>query len=271
VIVFPRGDQHVMASDPQLVPVPIQDIYSQPSMGQINVVKYGGAGPPARFICGFLHSDQRFDPLLKSLPAVLCARSRADTFALETFDGTGRRVQPVTQPQEKEWWRASLRYLISETATPGPGNRAVLARLAESLFLQLLRWQLQYAAQGHGGGWLAGLYDAQVGPAHVASRPTGSVVDRRDTGQRKSEYRGRHSPNASSSWWGVAHCVSRRLADAPGTAPAAESTLGMGEIAARVGYESDAAFNRAFRRRVGSPPATWRQARDLSTEAKPAD
>jgi transcriptional regulator GlxA family with amidase domain len=50
-----------------------------------------------------------------------------------------------------------------------------------------------------------------------------------------------------------------------------ESTLGMGEIAARVGYESDAAFNRAFRRHIGSPPGTWRQTRDLSTEAKPAD
>jgi AraC-like DNA-binding protein len=50
-----------------------------------------------------------------------------------------------------------------------------------------------------------------------------------------------------------------------------ESTLGMGEIAARVGYESDAAFYRAFRRRVGSPPATWRQARDFSTEAKRTD
>ena len=54
---------------------------------------------------------------------------------------------------------------MSETAAPGPGNRAVLARLAESLFLELLRWQLQFATQGHGGGWLAGLHDPQVGPA----------------------------------------------------------------------------------------------------------
>lgn len=92
-------------------------------------------------------------------------RSRDDTLTLETLDGTGRRVQPITHQQEKEWWRASLRYLISETATPGPGHRAVLARLAESLFLELLQWQLRYVAQGHGGGWLAGLYDAQVGPA----------------------------------------------------------------------------------------------------------
>src|SRR4051794_41894343 len=68
VIVFPRGDQHVMASDPQVVPVPIQDIYSQPSVGQINVVKHGGAGPPARLICGFFPSDQPVDPPLENLP-----------------------------------------------------------------------------------------------------------------------------------------------------------------------------------------------------------
>ena len=69
VIIFPRGDQHVMASDPGLAPVPIKDIFSQPSVERITVLKYGGGGEHARFICGFLHSDQQFDPLLKSLPA----------------------------------------------------------------------------------------------------------------------------------------------------------------------------------------------------------
>lgn len=75
---------------------------------------------------------------------------------LETLDCGGRRVQEIDRPQEADWWRASLRYLISETAEPGPGNRAVLARLAESLFVEVLRWQLRYAAQGH-PSWMAGL------------------------------------------------------------------------------------------------------------------
>jgi len=263
VIVFPRGDQHVMASDPELVPVPIQDIYSQPSKKQIAVVKYGGSGPPARFICGFLHSDQRFDPLLKSLPAVLCVRSRDDTLTLETLDGTGRRVQPITHQQEKEWWRASLRYLISETATPGPGHRAVLARLAESLFLELLQWQLRYVAQGHGGGWLAGLYDAQVGPAltllHAQPDRSWTVealakevgVSRAALAKRFVELVG-ESPIQYLAGWRM-HLAQHLLQD---------SSLGVGEIAGRVGYDSDAAFNRAFRRVVGSPPATWRQARE---------
>jgi AraC-like DNA-binding protein len=268
VIVFPRGDQHVMASDPGLAPVPIQDIYSQPSAEQITVVRHGGDGPPAHFICGFLHSDQRFDPLLKSLPAVLCVRSRDDALTLETLDGSGRRVQPITHQQEKEWWRASVRYLTSETATPGPGNRAVLARLAESLFLELLRWQLQFVTQGHGGGWLAGLHDAQVGPAltllHAQPDRPWTVealakevgVSRAALAKRFVELVG-ESPIQYLAGWRM-HLAQHLLQD---------STLGVGEIAGRVGYDSDAAFNRAFRRVVGSPPATWRQARDFSSEA----
>jgi len=265
VIVFPRGDQHIMASDSGLVPVPIQDIYSQPSSEQITVLKHGGTGPPTSFICGFLHSDQRFDPLLKSLPAVLWIRSRDDTLTLVTLDGTGQREQPITHQQEAEWWRASLRYLISETARPGPGNRAVLARLAESLFLQLLQWQLQNAAQGHGGGWLAGLYDAQVGPAltllHARPDRPWTVealakevgVSRAALAKRFVELVG-ESPIQYLAGWRM-HLAQNLLQD---------STLGVGEIAGRVGYDSDAAFNRAFRRLVGSPPATWRQAKDLS-------
>lgn len=271
VIIFPRGDQHVMASDPDLALVPIQNIYSQPSAEQITVVKHGGGGPPAHFICGFLHSDQRFDPLLKSLPAVLCVRSRDDTLTLETLDSTGRRLQPILQPQEREWWRASVRYLMSETATPGPGNRAVLARLAESLFLEVLRWQLQYSAQGHGGGWLAGLHDAQVGPAltmlHAQpDRPWTVEALAREVGVSRAALAKRFvelvgvSPMQYLADWRM-HLAQHLLQ---------ESTLAVGEIAGRVGYDSDAAFNRAFRRVVGSPPATWRQARDFSAEANDA-
>lgn len=263
VIVFPRGDQHVMTSDPELKPVPIQDIYSQPSKEQITVVNHGGGGPAARFICGFLHSDQRFDPLLKSLPAILCIRSRGETLTLETLDRTGRNLQTITHPPEKAWWRASVSYLMSETAAPGPGNRAVLARLAESLFLELLRWQLQFATQGHRGGWLAGLHDPQVGPAltllHAQPDRPWTVealakevgVSRAALAKRFVELVG-ESPIQYLAGWRM-HLAQHLLQD---------STLGVAEIAGRVGYDSDAAFNRAFRRVVGSPPATWRQARE---------
>jgi AraC-like DNA-binding protein len=265
VIIFPRGDQHVMASDLGLAPVPIKDIYPQPSKEQITVLKYGGGGQPARFICGYLQADQQFDPLIKSLPALLCVRARGGSLVFETLDHAGRRVQPIEYEREAEWWHASLRYLISETAQPGPGNRAVLARLAESLFVDVVRWQLRYAAQGH-GGWLAGLHDPQVGrvlslvhalpdrPWTVDELASEAAMSRAALAKRFVELVGQ-SPIQYLAGWRI-HLARNLLR---------ESTLGIGEIAGRVGYESEAAFNRAFRRFVGSPPATWRQARDPST------
>ncbi len=260
VIIFPRGDEHVMASDPDLMPVPIKDIYTQPGTQEITCLRHGGGGRTARFICGYLHSDNQFDPLLKGLPALLCVRSRHGVLALETVDEAGRRVQPIDRLEEAEWWHASLRYLISEAAMPGPGNRAVLARLAESLFVEVLRWQLRYAARGH-GGWLAGLHDPQIGrvlsllhalperPWTVDELAREAAMSRAALAKRFVELVGQ-SPIQYLAGWRM-H-MARRLLQ--------ESTLGIGEIAGRVGYESEAAFSRAFRRLVGSPPATWRQA-----------
>ena len=260
VIIFPRGDQHVMASDPGLKPVPIREIYSQPSLERITVLQHGGGGAAATFICGFLRSDQQFDPLLKSLPAVICVRAQAGKLELETFDDTGAQSHPIEHRQEAEWWQASLRYLISEAAAPGPGNRAVLARLTESLFVEVLRWQLRFTPHGQ-GGWLAGLHDPQISRVlkllHALPERAWTVdelakevaMSRAALAKRFVELIGQ-SPIQYLAGWRM-HVAKHLLR---------ESTFGIGEIAGRVGYESETAFNRAFRREVGSPPATWRQA-----------
>ena len=65
------------------------------SKEQIAVLKYGGSGRLARFICGFLYPDQRFDPLLKFLPAMLCVRARGSTLVREALDAAGGRAQPI--------------------------------------------------------------------------------------------------------------------------------------------------------------------------------
>ena len=219
VIIFPRGDQHVMASDPGIAPVPIADIYSQPSTEQITVLKYGGGGQHARFICGFLHSDQQFDPLLN-----LCRHCFA--FARAVGPLRSRRwtmrddVSTHRTPREAEWWHASLRYLIGETAAPGPGNRAVLARLAEALFVEVLRWQFRHAAQGY-GGWLAGLHDPQVG--RVSACFMRCRIDHGPSMSWQKRRRCRARPGQTLCRVGrpIADPISRRLADAFGARPAA--------------------------------------------------
>ena len=94
VVVFARGAQHVLASQPGVTPVPIKDIY-RPSPGQITVLQHGGGGEECRFICGFLHSDQRFGPLLDAMPALTCVRVRDGELLLEAFTDAGRFAEPV--------------------------------------------------------------------------------------------------------------------------------------------------------------------------------
>lgn len=259
VVIFPRGDQYVMASDLDVAPVPISEIYPQPTTDSVTALKHGGGGALTRFICGYLQSDQQFDPLLHSLPAVLRVRSRRGELVLETLDPAGQRAQPIDNAAEAEWWRASVQYLIGETVRSGPGNRAVLARLAEALFVEVLRWQFRYAA-AQGQGWLAGLADPQIGqvlsllhalpnrPWTVNELAAEVAMSRAVLAKRFVALVGQ-SPIQYLAGWRM-HLARHLLR---------ESTFAISKIAERVGYESEAAFSRAFRRSVGVPPAAWRQ------------
>jgi len=180
---------------------------------------------------------------------------------LETLGPGGWSAQRLSNPHEAGLWQSSLQYLIHETAQPGPGNRAVLARLSEFLFMELLRWQLRTSAES-GSGWFAGLHDPHVGRAlqlmhseparawSVQDLARQSALSRASLGRKFVALVG-HSPMQYLAVWRM-HLARQLLRD---------SRLGIGEIAGRVGYESEAAFNRAFRRLVGSPPSAWRQAR----------
>jgi AraC-like DNA-binding protein len=259
VIILPRGDQHVMASDLSVPPVPSKDIYPAPSHEHISMVRHGGGGAVARFICGFLHSDQRFDPLLNSLPSAFCVRTRIDGLTLEALTPEGWSNQRLSNEHEAGLWQSSLQYLICETAQPGPGNRAVLARLSEFLFMEVLRWQLRSSSQSS-FGWLGGLHDPHVGRAlqlmHAApardwtvqSLAREAALSRAALAKKFVDLVGQ-SPMQYLAAWRM-HLARSLLRD---------SKLSVGDIAERVGYESEAAFNRAFNRAVGTPPATWRR------------
>jgi transcriptional regulator GlxA family with amidase domain len=159
------------------------------------------------------------------------------------------------------WWRASIDRLNVEATRPGQGNRAVLARLSELLFMEVVRWQLSYISKGH-GGWLAGLNDPQVGGAltllHANPERPWTVEElaqqvassRAALAKRFVDLVG-ETPIQYLAGWRM-HLARRLLR---------ESALSLAQIGSRVGYESEAAFNRAFRRVVGTPPAAWRQSK----------
>jgi AraC family transcriptional regulator, alkane utilization regulator len=259
VIVISRGDQHIMMSDPGLKAVPIKEIYAHPSRDQITVLEHGGGGEETRFICGYLHSDQCFRPLLDALPAVLCIRVRSRDVILETSDEDQRTTKSITLRGEAGWWEAAIGQLIREATQPGLGNRALLGRLSELLFLDVLRWQLSCATDAR-HGWLAGLNDPQVGKAltllHAEPARSWTVeelakrvaLSRAGLAKRFVDLVG-ETPMQYLTGWRM-HLARRLLIESP---------LGLAEIATRVGYDSEAAFNRAFRRVAGVPPASWRK------------
>jgi AraC-like DNA-binding protein len=259
VVVFSRGSQHVLASEPGVNPVPIKDIY-RPSADRITVLQHGAGGEESRFICGFLRFDQRFAPLLDTMPSLTCIRVRDGALILESYTDSDRYEAAVQLKEPPHFWEAAIAHLVREASGTSYGNRAVLARLSELLFMEVLRWQMTYLSTRN-TGFLSGLNDPHVGRAlslmHGDPAQNWSVEDlARQSGSSRAalakrfvELVGEPPMQYLTSW--RMHLARSLLR---------ESNIGVAQLALRVGYESEAAFSRAFRRTVGVPPAKWRDA-----------
>jgi AraC-like DNA-binding protein len=265
VIVVPRGGDHVVAGDLGLAPIEVSRIYPEPgpSADRIAVIRHGGGGDATRLICGFLSSERRFDTVLETLPRVLCIRSRGGALYLEAASAMGPTEQRIAEQHEAEWWDASLRYMITEATSPSPGNRAMLPKIAEFLFMAVLKWRLREVADGH-GAWLAGLNDGQIGRAIALlhadpARPWTVEEIAREVAMSRSLLAKRFAETVGES--PMQYLASWRMHLARELLR--ETRLSMAEIALRIGYMSEAAFSRAFRRLVGMPPAKWRDSADI--------
>ena len=239
IIVFPHGQAHRMASSPSVVPGPPVDLNAllrrRPRM-----LRYGGGGDTTRFICGYLECDPRLcRPILNALPRVL---------------KVGLRNQAGM-----DWLESSIRYAVAEAASPRPGGEGVLAKLSEVMVVETLR---RYMSQlpPEQTGWLAGLRDRIVGkalsllhenPAHpwtVESLARQSGASRSVMAERFAHYVGQ-TPISYLTRWRMALAANLLRT----------TSLSLTRIAQDVGYETDAAFSRAFRRELGLPPAAWRK------------
>jgi AraC-like DNA-binding protein len=202
------------------------------------VVTEGGSSPERlRIICGFLGCDASpFNPVLAALPPL--TRVRLD-------------------PDSVERLRTLLALAVAESARTLPGSRSMLRRVAELVFVEVLRSHL--AAAEAGPGWLGGLRDPLVGRAlaclHAApARAWTLQALAHEVGASRSVLAERfaslvgHPPMAYLTQWRM-QLASGQLAR--GAAP-------VRAVAAEVGYESEAAFCRAFRKITGVTPAAWR-------------
>jgi AraC-like DNA-binding protein len=239
VVVFPHGDTHTMASSIGAQP---QKMDAQAILRERpKVLHFGGGGDATRFVCGYMVCDPRLvQPVLATLPRVVTVSLRG--------------ADPA------RWLEGALQHAVDEASAPGPGAEGVLAKLSELMVVEALR---RYVAQlsPDDKGWLSGLRDRAVGKclALMHERPalawtvdslarevatSRSVLAERFThfvGQSPMQYLGRWRMALASNYL-------RR------------SSLSLARIAEEVGYETDAAFSRAFRREFGMPPAAWRRA-----------
>jgi AraC-like DNA-binding protein len=255
VVVFPQGDSHVMSSTPGLraasvaddfrfVPRPAQLPYSLDA-GAPDVMTArldGGGRERATVVCGFLGLDARpFNPLLSALPRVIHLPGRVL--------GTD------------SWVPTFLRTAVRESNVKRPGGEAVLERMSEVLFVEVLRRYVD-ALPAEQTGWLAGMRDPGVGRAlsRLHQEParewtleqlaSEAGLSRSSLHERFVHFIGQ-PPMQYLTHWRMQLAASRLR----------ESDAKVVEVALDVGYESEAAFSRAFKRVVGVAPATWRRAR----------
>ena len=247
IIVFPHGDAHLMASGTDVPSGPPADLPALLRRGP-RELRFGGGGAATKFICGYLSCDPRLcRPILTALPRVL-------TVSLRGQDEPG-------------WLERSIRYAVAEAAASRPGGAGVLAKLSEVLFIETLRRYMEQLPPEQ-TGWLAGVRDRVVGKAlaEMHSQPARAWtvemlakecnISRSVLAERFTHFVGQSPMHYLARW---------RMALAAGMLRT--SSLSIKRVALDVGYETDAAFSRAFRRELGVPPATWRGANGVQARA----
>jgi AraC-like DNA-binding protein len=239
VVLFPQGDAHRMASAPGLTPArgsPLDKVLAR----RPRYLTYGGGGAVTSLVCGYLACDNRLAQiLLGGLPSVVRVNVRGSSAGA--------------------WLESSVRYALSEAHSPRPGGAGVLAKLAEVLFIEVLRLYMSEQSAGR-TGWLAGVGDRIVGgalnamhkrPAHPwtleeLARSVGT--SRSVLAERFQHLMGNSPMQYLTQWRMLLACNLLRRSNAP-----------LAQIAEDVGYKTDTAFSRAFRREFGAPPAAWRR------------
>ncbi|HYP86868.1 MAG TPA: AraC family transcriptional regulator, partial [Polyangiaceae bacterium] len=199
----------------------------------------GGGPEKARVICGFLGCDARpFNPLLATLPRVIHLRARPADDVL----------------------RSLVELAVIESAQPRPGGDCALSRLSELLFVEVVRRYVAQLPPG-GVGWFAGLRDENVGRAlqKLHQRPTHDWSLEglaKECGLSRSVLAERFAHLVGVP--PIQYLAKWRIQLAASLLRSGKSSLA--EIADQVGYGSEAALSRAFKRQVGIAPALYRRA-----------
>lgn len=113
VIIFPHGDAHIMSSRKGAKPQPISTLMPQPSE-EIPQLDYGGGGESTRFVCGYLHCDQRFNPLIGALPTMLCVCSQDSARQSKLYEVETAKRPGFIVVEPDSWLAGTLRHTVEE-------------------------------------------------------------------------------------------------------------------------------------------------------------
>lgn len=250
VVIVPHGDPHQMTSGRGATATPqASAILSKVKSRDLSLMQGGGGGDTARFACGYMACDPYISrPILSGLPAVFKVNIRTD--------------------RSGNWLENSILHLVEEAASGRVGSAAMLAKLSEALFVDTLRRYVVSLPEQQ-MGWLAAARDPIVGkslgllhsrfahPWTIADLAEEVGISRSGLVERFTRYLS-EPPMTYLTRWRL-QLASRSLESTP---------RGVAEIATDVGYESEAAFNRAFKREFGQPPGMYRRDRKGSASRK---
>jgi AraC-like DNA-binding protein len=253
VVIFPHGDPHHMSSGKGAKPpFPNYGISAKVKSRDLSPLRAGGGGETSRFVCGYMTCDPYLSrPILSGLPSVFKVNVRTD--------------------RAGHWLESSIMHLVDEAASGRVGSEAMLAKLSEALFVDTLRRYVAGLPEQQ-MGWLAGARDPIVGkslglmhsriahPWTIADLADEVGISRSALVERFTRYLS-EPPMTYLTRWRL-QLAARSLE---------KTSRGVAEIAADVGYESEAAFNRAFKREFGQPPGRYRSDHKSSLTKKASD
>lgn len=240
LVLLPHNDSHAFGSDVTVAPFSQPEEVKAAAAGEMSRIELGGGGEETQVLCGYLGSDITFGPLLASLPSVLKLEVRSTPLGA--------------------WVESSFRLAASQIAAGRAGSTTAIAKLSELLFVEAVSHYIAGLPEDR-NGWLAGLKDSQIGQALTVmhakpAKDWSAEALAAEVGMSRSGFAERFTslvgqpPMQYLTYWRM-QLAAQRLR---------ESREAIAQVGYAVGYESEAAFSRAFKREFGASPAAWRSA-----------
>jgi AraC-like DNA-binding protein len=239
IVVFPHGDSHIMGNGRSVEPKEYGEMLQEVLSHGLKLTCMGGGGEVTKFVCGYLACDPHVSKaFLSGLPPVFKVNIGSDSSG--------------------QWLQSSILYSVGHAVDSQTGSEIVVAKLSEALFSETLRRYVDSLPPGE-TGWLAGARDPAVGSAlallhrqpaqlwTIAGLAAQVGVSRSVLAERFRHFLGVPP---------MTYLTSLRLQ--LGAQLLMSTSHSVAQIAGEVGYESEPAFNRAFKREFGAPPARFR-------------